>query len=147
MDITLINLWHERARPAPDQAAINAQFGAHLEEICEMLEAVTFVDPQASMEARETRAYESLKHFAAALKAQKVDVLIADRKGMLDSLCDQVVTAVGVGHCAGMKVPEGCERVNRSNWSKFVDGQPVFLEGGKIGKGPNYAEPDLSGLY
>lgn len=36
------------------------------------------------------------------------------------------------------------EEVNRSNWSKFVDGKPVFDENGKIKKGDGYTPPDLS---
>ena len=36
------------------------------------------------------------------------------------------------------------ESVNQSNYSKFDDeGNPVYKEGGKIGKGDNYREPDL----
>jgi hypothetical protein len=74
--------------------------------------------------------------------------VIADRRELLDSLADQIVTAVGVGHCANMNVPEAVLRVNKSNWSKYdQDGQPIFKPNGKIDKGPNYVEPDLSGLF
>ena len=38
------------------------------------------------------------------------------------------------------------EEINRSNWSKFVDGKPVFKPNGKVGKGPNYFEPNLDSL-
>ena len=35
--------------------------------------------------------------------------------------------------------------VSRSNWSKFVDGQPQFDENGKIAKPSTYRKPDLTG--
>ncbi len=66
----------------------------------------------------------------------------------LDSLADQIVTSVGVGHCAGMKTAEAVTAVNRSNYSKFdKNGYPIFNDSGKIAKGPDYAPPNLEGLY
>ena len=38
----------------------------------------------------------------------------------------------------------GLDEVNRSNYSKFVDGQPLFDENRKIKKGPQYSRPDLT---
>jgi hypothetical protein len=47
-----------------------------------------------------------------------------------------------------MNIVEAINRVNSSNWSKYnADGKPIFNEHGKIAKGPNYAPPDLEGLY
>ena len=68
-------------------------------------------------------------------------------KELLDALCDQIVTAVGVAHMFGMNIEGAMDEVNRSNFSKFVDGKPVFNEHGKIIKGPNYTPPDLTGFY
>ena len=48
-----------------------------------------------------------------------------------------------------LKLPilDALHEVNRSNWSKFVDGNPVFDENMKIVKGPNYFKPDLSKFF
>ena len=35
------------------------------------------------------------------------------------------------------------QEVLRANDSKLENGQPVLLPGGKVGKGKNYAAPDL----
>ena len=143
-----IQLWHERARPEPDQRAINAQLGTHLEEVCEMLETITIqyrfggADPVTA-----TDAYIHLLSLSRSIKSQSLTVICHDRKGLCDALADQVVTAVGVGHTLGIDVPGAAGRVNASNWSKFVDGQPVFDENGKIAKGPNYQPVDLEGLF
>lgn len=34
--------WHQQARPNPSDKDFNVQLGCHLEEVCEMLEALTF---------------------------------------------------------------------------------------------------------
>lgn len=146
--LTTINIWHRRARPEPTEANFNVQLGCHLEEIAEMLETLHFTHPKFGTSAGGDMTLFTLLHeFADELKAGRIKAAIVDRKEFLDSLADQVVTAVGVGHCANMDVPAACERVDNSNWSKFVDGQPQFNEHGKITKGPDYAPPDLEGLY
>ena len=69
----------------------------------------------------------------------------APRPGV--AIGDQVVTAIGVAHCAGMKGAAAVDQVNLSNWSKFTeDGEPIFNETGKIAKGPRYMPPNLDGL-
>lgn len=62
---------------------------------------------------------------------------------LLDALVDQIVTAVGVGHMMGMDVLGALAEVNRSNFSKFEDGKPVFDANGKITKGKHYTPPQL----
>lgn len=44
----------------------------------------------------------------------------------------------------GFDIVGALQEVNRSNWSKFENGEPIFDENGKIKKGPNYRPPDLS---
>ena len=138
-----MEIWHERARPEPTAANFSVQLGCHFEEICEMLECIDVKDGYAEL---LNDAYYQIDCLATALKAGKATASILGKADFLDSLADQVVTAVGVAHCAGMNMTEACKRVNASNWSKFVDGQPVFNEAGKIAKGPDYAPPDLRGL-
>ena len=67
-----------------------------------------------------------------------------DREELLDSLADQIVTATGVGVFLGMNVPGALDEVNRSNYSKFENGEPVFNENRKVMKGKDYTPPDLS---
>ena len=122
-----MEIWHERARPAPTAANFSVQLGCHFEEICEMLECI---DISAKSNGDILAAYEALSALAYVLKSGKstAKLFAGERTDFLDSLADQVVTAVGVAHCAGMDMTEACKRVNKSNWSKFVDGQPVFSQ-------------------
>ena len=51
------------------------------------------------------------------------------------------------GHFDTPVVIEALKRVHASNMSKLGDdGKPIYREDGKVLKGPNYAEPDLSDL-
>jgi predicted HAD superfamily Cof-like phosphohydrolase len=141
MSIDSIELWHRRARPEPTPENLNVQLGCHVEEFIEMLDAVKFNGTWTNLR------YE-LVLLADRLKANMESAEIVDRKEFLDSLADQIVTSVGVGHCAGMKTSDAVDAVSRSNWSKFNDeGFPIFNEHGKIAKGPNYKRPYLEGLY
>ena len=140
-----MEIWHERARPEPTAANFSVQLGCHFEEICEMLECIEISDKSTG---DLVAAYEYILGMANDLKSGKAnaDIVKYQKGNFLDSLADQVVTSVGVAHCAGMDMTEACKLVNASNWSKFVDGQPVFTDAGKIAKGPDYAPPDLRGL-
>ena len=148
MTLASIQKWQATARPTPNNRALNVALGCHLEEVCEMLECLTGSDEYA--DATLGSALWAMESFANRLKAGEIHVAVPkdQRSNLLDSLADQIVTAVGVGHCAKMYVPEACNAVNVSNWSKFDShGTPFFNENGKITKGPNYAPPVLDGLY
>ena len=148
MSIESINLSHSRARPTPDAAQFNVQLGCHLEEIVEMLEALHFTHQKFGTSAGgDMSLFTLLSELADEMKAGRIIATVVDRKAFLDAIADQVVTGVGAAYCAGMNVPEAVRRVGSSNWSKFVDDQPVFDENGKIAKGPYYKPVDLTGLY
>ena len=141
-----IELWHKRARPEPDDKAFNVQLGCHLEEIVEML---TSLGSKGKGEFLLWKVTYDLNTLASELKKGEVTIELRDRQEFLDSLADQVVTAIGAGHCAKMQVVEAIEEVNKSNWSKFDQetGLPIFNEHGKIMKGAAYKAPDLKGMF
>jgi hypothetical protein len=143
MSADQIELWHKRARPSPTAADFNVQLGCHFEEIEEMMRAIKASDEELWWDVRL-----QVLTLSKLLKGGFLTATIADRKELLDSLADQGVTGIGVGHCAGMKTAEAIAAVNRSNYSKFdKNGMPIFNEQGKVMKGPDYAPPDLEGLY
>lgn len=93
-----------------------------------------------------TDAIASLVLLSERLKSYGEDTYVReeDRTELLDALCDQIVTATGIGTFLGMNVPGALSEVNRSNYSKFVDGNPVFNENQKVMKGPDYTPPALT---
>jgi len=147
MSIESITLWHKRARPNPTDENFNVQLGCHLEEIVEMVEALRFTYKNGTgveMPGKNSMIYQQVKDFSDGLKSGRISAQIADRKGLVDSLADQIVTSVGVGHCANTNIVKAVDIVNTSNWSKFSpEGQPYFDQNGKILKGPNYVPPAL----
>ena len=137
MSVESIALWHKRARPKPTADDLRVQIGCHLEEVVEMLDALHFTQDWGYL-------IDELENLANLLKKGNTDVTISDKTALLDAIADQIVTAVGVGHCAGMDVVGGVDEVNLSNWSKFDQfGNPVFNEHGKIAKSEFYRKPDL----
>lgn len=147
MSIESIELWHKRARPEPSEHDFNVQLGVHLEELAEMLECVHGTDEDTDDQVVALRmAVDEMAHRLKTAKAW-VRITPGNRKAFLDSLADQIVAAVGVGHCAGMQTAEACVRVNTSNWTKTVDGEFIRDANGKIAKPATYVAPDLSGLY
>jgi len=138
-----ITLWHKRARPEPTERDLDVQIGCHIEEFIEMMDSLN-INANSDL----ARALDDLEEFADSLKAGDKTVSSIDREPLLDSLADQIVTAVGVGVCAKMDMNAAVTEVNESNWSKFnYKGYPEFDEHGKIKKGEHYRKPDLKGMF
>ena len=62
-----------------------------------------------------------------------------------DALTDILYVTYGAGHAFGIDLDKCFEEVQNSNMSKLgVNGEPIYNESGKVMKGPNYFNPDLS---
>lgn len=136
--------WFNRAKPNSTRRDAMIQMGVHFEEVSEHLERVHGTNQQGGLSTMI--ALDAVKRLAEDMKANpdNYEVLEDDRVKLLDALCDQIVTATGTGVFLGMNIEAAIDHVNDSNWSKFVDGQAVFTEQGKIAKGPGYFKPDLT---
>ena len=141
--ITQTTHWFELAHGDTRVTKITVQVGVHFEEVSEMVSALQSRDP--ATKALLANAHDALKDLADHLKANSKTVFIYPENHdlLLDSLCDQAVTLTGVAYDFGYKFPQALREVNRSNFSKFVNGAPVFDENGKIEKGPDYTPPNL----
>ena len=138
--ITSINNWQALARPTPSQADMTIAFAVMLEEFVELMDSMY-------LSRRSNYARQAVHEWSEALKKQEDSALIKDRKELCDAIADVIVTAVGVGHCAGMDIPTALERVDTSNWSKCIDGQFIRNDQGKIIKPESYVKPNLDGCY
>lgn len=123
---------------------VNVQIGCHFEEVAEMLEELVGVDGDSR--GRCGDAYAAVKNLATGLKQGTMSVTVRNREDFLDAIADQIVTGTGAATMLKMDIVAGLARVNKSNWSKYVDGKPLFDENGKIKKGPNYVKADMKGL-
>lgn len=137
--------WFGKAIPEPTDKNLHTQLGCHLEEVAEMLDAVT---PMTSFTKDLLKdACNALNMLSAHLKQSEGKIVVhqGDRTEFLDAICDQIVTAAGCAYMHKMDVVGGLGEVNRANYSKFADnGNPIFDANRKIMKGPNYRAPDLT---
>lgn len=141
--ITQTTRWFELAHGDARASKIVVQLGVHFEEVGEMVDALVTKDPTA--QELLDQASKALTALATHLKQNSKTTFVYPEQDhlLLDSLCDQAVTLAGVAYDYGYKFPLALREVNRSNFSKFVDGLPVFDENGKVKKGPLYSPPNL----
>lgn len=136
-----IEEWQRKARPERDK---RIAFACHFEELAEMFEQLSG-DSNSSRHLFEI--HNSLVKLSDMLKRDVTIIGVRDRKAMLDALGDQIVTAVGVGHNLEMNVPAAVAEIDRSNYSKMVDGDFIRNDQGKIMKGETYSPPNLEGMF
>lgn len=84
---------------------------------------------------------ENEEYLEAAQNGDLVEV--ADALGdMLYILCGTILE-----HGLQYKIEAVFNEIQRSNMSKLgADGRPIYREDGKVMKGPNYFEPNISGV-
>ena len=135
-----IKEWFKAAKPEPTVKDAWVQIGCHYEEVAEMADALWDKEVLESAENAADNYKDTEDCFIYFLE----DLSERQRIQLLDAICDQIVTAVGVAYMMGMDIEGALAEVNRSNWSKFEGGVPVFNEQGKIAKGVEYTPPELS---
>lgn len=138
--------WFRRAKEFPTKDDLLVQIGCHYEEMAEFTDAV---DRKHNVKSHTTGLLEDNAHGwknKMDCAKERLEAILNDKerkREVVDALADTVVTAIGVLYeLTGDPIGVLAE-VNRSNWSKFENGVPVFDENGKIKKGENYSKPDL----
>ena len=138
-----VSNWLKVAGKEPSAETFSVQSGVMMEEMAEFFETVHFTDKSDGNVALQIVA-DALHKIGNELKKNGRQLGIKDRVACLDALCDIDVTLNGVAFLAGFDKNGADDDVLNSNDSKFEDGKAVILPGGKIGKGKNYVEPDLT---
>jgi predicted HAD superfamily Cof-like phosphohydrolase len=135
--------WLKACGKEPTPENLSLQVGCHIEEFCEFLRTLR-TDSEGYAKLLE-RTCNDLEWFGSKLKRREQFVYIPThlRDDALDALCDTDVTANGVAYLAGFNKPAADVVVLASNDAKLVDGKPVILEGGKIGKPDGWKPPNL----
>lgn len=129
--------WFEQAIPEPTVETACVQIGCHFEEVAEMFDALGMSSHARSM-------YQTANMFKTKGRIAMSVVKKVNMTALADSIGDQIVTGTGVMHNFKMNSLGIIGEINRSNFSKFEDGKPVFDANGKITKGKHYAPPDLT---
>lgn len=143
-EIQTIVKWFKDAKPNPTIEDVATQYGCHLEEFAEGLQATGDYDEQSVVSKCASNYKEREEYYISDLHSTlnrencKVE--------LLDAFCDQIVTAVGVAQYMGFDIVGALNEVIASNDSKRMpDGSFPLDENGKITKeSPNFFKPDLS---
>jgi predicted HAD superfamily Cof-like phosphohydrolase len=137
--------WLERCgKVRSNRLHLSVQLGCHLEEVVELLETLEF------NEHFYNRTLEMVKidlgYLGKLLKNNVAEARVKpqQREQLLDAICDSEVTGNGVAYLAGFDKDGADGAVLDANDAKLVDGKPVLLPGGKIGKPEGWRPPDLS---
>lgn len=136
--------WLKACGKQPSALNLSIQIGCDMEEGVEFLETLDLDDQGMAFMLKN--AIYNLKIVAESLKKQHAVACIADSNLVhaLDAICDREVTGNGIAYLAEFNKPAADEAVLKSNEAKLVDGKPVILEGGKIGKPEGWKAPDLT---
>lgn len=142
MQIEKIINWFKAAKPNPTEKDKATQIGAHFEEVSEMMQVLLCNSTQVHQISEEFYTSSAINKDTDGKVMKMPENWEID---LLDSLCDQIVTAIGVGYMMGFDMVGALKEVNLSNWSKFDEnGNLIFNENGKIVKGENYFKPNLA---
>ncbi len=138
--------WFKKAVPAPTARQFTVQAGVHLEEVIEMYETLDIEGINMPEEITVLTALDAMRELATSLKSGALRVnTIRNPDKFIDGLGDQQVTLTGLAYMADVPLDKVlAEEIEPSNASKFVNGEAIFNEHGKIKKGPSYKEPNLS---
>lgn len=129
-----ITNWFKAAKPKPTTRDVCTQIGCHYEEISEM--DVALYEPTDNEQLADWYKGKFINESNVMERMDKLE--------LLDSLCDQIVTAVGIGYMLGFDMQSAIKEVIRSNNSKMVDGKFIFDVNGKIMKPESFSQPDLT---
>lgn len=90
---------------------------------------------------RELRIDLIKEEFEEYIEAESENDLVE----IADALADMVYIICGTAFEYGIPLSDVFHEVHRSNMSKLgADGKPVYLENGKVTKGPNYKPPKIA---
>lgn len=134
--------WFKQAIPDPTIEQACVQIGCAYEETGELASTLGDNYTHCVIESLAKKYKEIQPEFLVDLASMHDK----DKIQMLDDIVDEIVTRVGVAHMMGFDLLGALAEVNRSNFSKFEDGKPVFDAHGKITKGKDYTPPNLTGM-
>ena len=79
------------------------------------------------------------------LEELKVAIANQDLVEIADAVADLQYVSAQQGTMLGLPIDALLREVQRSNMSKLgADGKPIYREDGKVLKGPNFSEPQIS---
>lgn len=135
-----VKQWFETAFPNPTEKQVATQAGCVLEEVAELMLALSIDSSVVAKMATELKQSTSLTKSSAG---DTIHLFKGWRTEVADASADIVVTLIGLCYMLGIDFEACLAEVNRSNYTKFENGKPVYGEYGKLAKGKDYTPPNL----
>ena len=108
-----------------------------MEKFCQEIRSKASFPDKKVQDLRYELIREELEELRVALDEKNL-------KEVADALTDILYVTYGAGHAFGIDLDKCFNEVQDSNMSKLgQDGKPIYNEGGKVMKGPNYFKPNL----
>jgi predicted HAD superfamily Cof-like phosphohydrolase len=135
--------WLQSCGKKPSFTNSSVQIGCHIEEFIEFLNSLTWLGKMPEARARE--AIFALNQISSMFKSGEAVGFIHhnDEEKALDAICDMEVTGNGLCFLLGFDKEGADKEVLDANDRKLVDGKPVLLPGGKIGKPEGWVGPSI----
>ena len=125
----------------------SVQIGCDFEEQAELLACIDLDDGDMNTVNDRLRfVVRELNSLGHLIKTGMVTARIPSgrRAEALDALCDREVTGNGIAYLSDMDKDGADQAVLAANAAKLVDGKPVILEGGKIGKPEGWTPANIT---
>lgn len=135
-----VKQWFETAFPNPTEKQVATQAGCVLEEVAELMLALSIDSSVVAKMATELKQSTSLTKSSTG---DTIHLFKGWRTEVADASADIVVTLIGLCYMLGIDFEACLAEVNRSNYTKFENGKPVYGEYGKLAKGKDYTPPNL----
>lgn len=143
-------LFAQQAFPNQNLNTHRVQLGVLIEEVAELLASFQLTDASSDMD--RALAMALMERLGNTLKSGSsphnpdtiVSIVVKDHRDHLDALADVRVMTYSTAHAAGYDFQGAIDNIDDSNFSKFLNGKPLYSENGKLLKGPHYVAPDLT---
>lgn len=146
--ITQITNLVDKVVPDPNNYNIHNQIALHLEKFSTVLSSLK--DAGSTQRARDELGLaidvtsHAQKQVAAYTSGSEIVLSDLNRVELLDALCRQIITAVGLAHMLNMDISSALQEVANSDDTVLDDdGNPIFNEQKKVVKSRNYTYPNL----
>jgi len=112
--------------PAPTRQDVQIQLADHVLKVSELLAALSKAGETFSSRDRLELAQDVLSFAQRQLRSSNIEIALGelDRVALLDALCGQIVTAIGVATVLGMNIDDALQLVADTNATKSDEDGP-----------------------
>lgn len=140
----------DKVVPDPSNYNIHSQIAVHLEKFSTLLSSLK--DAGSTQRSRDELGLaidvtsHAQKQIASYTNGSEIMLSDVNRVELLDALCRQIITAVGLAHMLNMDISSALQEVADSDDTVLDDdGNPIFNEQKKLARSQNFTYPNLIG--